>query len=303
MTAAIATDKLTKYYGKNPGILELDLEVHTGEVFGFLGPNGAGKTTTIRSLLDLIHPTSGSATVLGLDSVVDSVEIRRRTGYLPAELAMYDEMTARELVHYFGALRSFDAWEKVDALADRLELTLDQTIGSYSSGNRQKVGVIQAFMHEPELIILDEPTVALDPLIQQEFHRMVDEVRNEGRTVFLSSHVLPVVERLADRVGIVRKSRLVEVEEVPALKAKAVRRLDIVFKQPVETAEFAGLAGVQSVESIDDGRGIQVTIEGSVHEVMKASARYEIENVATHDGDLEDVFLTYYRADNDDDAA
>ena len=295
MSAAILTEGLSKYYGRTPGIIDLDLEVRIGEVFGFLGPNGAGKTTTIRTLLDLIHPTGGRATVLGLDSKVDSVEIRRRSGYLPAELELYEDMTGRELAFYFGSLREFDGWDRVVTLADRLEFDLDQRIGSYSSGTRQKIGIVQAFMHEPELLILDEPTIALDPLMQQEFYRMIDEVRAAGRTVFLSSHNLPVVERLADRVGIVRRSRLVVIEETEILKAKARRRLSLTFAEPVVPDSFRGLLGVLEVRSNQDGRFIEVVVEGSVDQVLKEASGHEIQNVVTHDGDLEDAFLAYYR--------
>ena len=303
MTAAIITDSLTKYYGKTPGIIDLDLEVQRGEVFGFLGPNGAGKTTTIRTLLNFLHPTSGTASVLGLDSAHDSLEVRQRTGYLPAELELYDDMTGRDLLFYFGSLRGFDSWQAADELADRLSLNLRQTIGSYSSGNRQKLGVVQAFMHSPELLILDEPTVALDPLMQQEFYRMIDEVRDDGRTVFLSSHVLPVVERLADRVGIVRQSRLVVVEEVGALKAKARRRLSMEFADPVDPAEFLSVPGVQEAASLDDGREIEVSVEGSVDGVIRTATRFELVNVVTREGDLEDAFLQYYSEQDSGDAA
>ena len=298
MTPAIITEKLSKYYGKTPGILDLDLEVSTGEVFGFLGPNGAGKTTTIRTLLNLLHPTSGRATILGLDSQADSVEVRKRCGFLPAELELYDEMTGRELAFYFGSLRGFDAWERVDALADRLNFDLDQKIGSYSSGTRQKIGILQAVMHEPELLILDEPTVALDPLMQQEFYQLIDEIRADGRTVFLSSHVLPVVERLADRVGIVRQSRLIVVEETETLKAKARRRLSLTFSGPVAPRMFEALPGVHEVRINENGHFLEVVVEGSVDPVLKEASKNEVENVVTHDGDLEDAFLAYYRADS-----
>ncbi|MFQ5966093.1 MAG: ABC transporter ATP-binding protein [Acidimicrobiia bacterium] len=297
MTAAIVTEQLSKYYGKTPGILDLDLEVSTGEVFGFLGPNGAGKTTTIRTLLDLLHPTSGRATILGLDSQTDSVEVRKRCGFLPAELELYDEMTGRELAFYFGSLRGFDAWDRVDTLAERLNFDLDQKIASYSSGTRQKIGILQAVMHEPELLILDEPTVALDPLMQQEFYQLIDEIRADGRTVFLSSHVLPVVERLADRVGIVRQSRLIVVEETETLKAKARRRLLLTFSGPVTPRTFETLPGVHEVRINENGHFLEVVVEGSVDAVLKEASKNEVENVVTHDGDLEDAFLAYYRTE------
>jgi len=300
MTAAILTDHLTKNYGATPGIVDLNLEVHAGEVFGFLGPNGAGKSTTIRTILDLLHPTSGSATVLGYDTHRESTEIHRRIGYLPGDLAMYDRMTAREMLTYFSALRSVDTMAAVALLAERLELDLDRKIGSYSSGNRQKVGIVQAFMHEPELLILDEPSGGLDPLMQQEFYRMIDEVHSEGRTVFLSSHVLPEVERTADRVGIVRHSRLVAVETVEGLKTKARRHFQFVFADPIDPAVFAALPGVSSVAPSHDGYGVDIYVEGPVDRVLHTASEYRMENVISHEGDLEDAFLAFYK---DDDAA
>ena len=292
--AAIVTEGLTKYYGTTPGIVDLDIDVQVGEVFGFLGPNGAGKSTTIRTLLHLLHPTSGSGTILGMDIRKDSVDIRRRTGYLPGDLAMYNDMTAQQLFEYFSALRRADTRLMVEELAGRLQLDVTRKIGSYSSGNRQKVAIVQAFMHEPELLILDEPSMGLDPLMQQEFYRMIDEVKSEGRTVFLSSHILPEVERLADRVGIVRESRLVTLETVAALRAKALRRLEIVFTHPVDVGEFAALPAVHRSGKTHNGRGVDLAVEGNLDQVMAVAGRYTIENIRSRDGDLEDAFLAYY---------
>jgi len=294
MTSAIVAEGLTKYYGTTPGIVDLELEVRTGEVFGFLGPNGAGKSTTIRTLLDFLHPSSGSARIFGLDSHRDSLAIRRRVGYLPADLALYPELTGRELLHYFGALRGSTTDRSADALAERLGLDLDRRNGEYSSGNRQKVGIVQAFMHEPELLILDEPTSGLDPLVQQEFHRLIDEVRDAGRTVFLSSHVLPEVERLADRVGIVRESRLVAVDTVEAIKQKALRRIEIRFGEAVDAAPFAALPGVRSAESTPNGRGLTILATGEIDGLLRMASAHPIEGLRTHEADLEQVFLAYY---------
>lgn len=292
--AAIVTERLTKYYGKTPGIIDLDIEVNVGEVFGFLGPNGAGKGTTIRTLLHMLHPTSGSGTILGMDIRQDSVDIRRRIGYIPGDLAMYNDMTAQQLFEYFSALRHADTRLMVEELADRLQLDVSRKIGSYSSGNRQKVAIVQAFMHEPELLILDEPSTGLDPLMQQEFYRMIDEVQAEGRTVFLSSHILPEVERLADRVGIVRESRLVALETVTALREKAVRRLEIVFAAPVDASLFSALPGVRRSESTHTGRGVDIAVEGNLHQVMAVAGRHTIENIRSQEGDLEEAFLAFY---------
>jgi ABC-2 type transport system ATP-binding protein len=298
MTIAIEAVGLTKYYGDTPGIVDLDLEAVTGEIFGFLGPNGAGKSTTIRTYLDLLHPSSGMVTILGYDSHEESVDIRRRTGYLPGDLSMYDDMTAREMLRYFSSLRGVDTTARVEELADRLQLDLDIKIGSYSSGNRQKVGIVQAFMHDPELLILDEPSTGLDPLMQQEFYQMLDEVRQAGRTVFLSSHILPEVERTADRIGIVRNSRLVTVQTVDDLKAKARRHFQIVFAEQISPTEFAELPGVQSAMSSHDGFGVDILIEGPVDGLLGKAAEHRMENVISHEGDLEDAFLSFYQEDD-----
>jgi ABC-2 type transport system ATP-binding protein len=298
MTIAIEAVGLTKYYGDTPGIVDLDLEVMTGEIFGFLGPNGAGKSTTIRTYLDLLHPSSGTVTILGYDSHEESVEIRQRTGYLPGDLSMYDDMTAREMLRYFSSLRGVDTTARVEELADRLQLDLDIKIGSYSSGNRQKVGIVQAFMHDPELLILDEPSTGLDPLMQQEFYQMLDEVRQAGRTVFLSSHILPEVERTADRIGIVRNSRLVTVQTVDDLKTRARRRFQIVFAEQISPAEFSELPGVQSAVSSHDGYGVDILIEGPVDGLLGKAAEHRMENVISHEGDLEEAFLAFYVADD-----
>ena len=295
MSSAIVAEGLTKFYGPTPGIVDLDLEVRRGEVFGFLGPNGAGKSTTIRTLLDFLRPTRGRASVLGLDSHRDSLAIRRRIGYLPADLALYPEMTGRELLHYFGNLRGTPVNARADALAERFELDLDRRNGDYSSGNRQKVGIVQAFMDEPELLILDEPTSGLDPLMQKEFYALIDEVRGAGRTVFLSSHVLPEVERLADRVGIVRKSRLVAVDTVDAIKQKALRRIEIRFVDPVDPAPFRAVEGVQRAEANNGGRTLTIDIAGAIDGVLRLASARAIEDLRARDADLEEVFLAYYQ--------
>ena len=293
MNAAVETSGLTKFYGRTRGIEDVDLEVRVGEVFGFLGPNGAGKSTTIRILLDFIRPTSGVASVLGMNARSDSIAIKRRVGYLPGELAMYDKMTAREMLGYFAGLRGMSDLGDVDILSERLELDLDIKIRKYSTGNRQKVGLVQAMMHRPELLVLDEPTSGLDPLIQAEVHRMLDEVRKEGRTVFLSSHVLPEVERVADRVGIIRRGRLVVVDDVAQIKRHAVRKLVIRFAEPVMASEFDGLPAVVGTQTISDHE-VEVSVEGSVDPVIKRAALHETVSISADDGDLEAAFLAYY---------
>ena len=302
MGPIISTEGLTKHYGMTLGIEDVTFDVREGEVFGFLGPNGSGKSTTIRLLLDLIRPTRGTSTVLGLDSRADAIEIHRRVGYVPGELAMYEKMTGRELLGYFASLRGLDDVGRAPEIAERLQLDVDQRIRSYSSGNRQKVGLVQALMHDPELLILDEPTSGLDPLAQREFYRIVLEARATGRTVFLSSHILPEVERIADRVGIIRNGKLVVVEEVSVLKHKALRKLEMRFARPVPEAEFSGLDTVHNIESEDGGAVIILTVAGSVDPVIKAAASHELISLVSHEGDLEEAFLAYYQTAEDGDA-
>jgi ABC-2 type transport system ATP-binding protein len=299
VSAAIETSGLTKYYGDAPGIIDLDLDVQVGEVFGFLGPNGAGKSTTIRMLLNFLFPTEGSGEVLGLDIVKGSMEIRHRTGYLPGDLALYDAMTAREYLIYFANLRKVDARAEMEQLADRFDLDLDRKIKDYSTGNRQKVGVVNAFMHKPELYILDEPTAGLDPLMQQEFNELIREVKRDGATVFLSSHILPEVDRIADRVGIVRKSRLIAVDTLESFKAQAHQAVTIQFGSPVDVASFASLPSVTSAESRNDGTVVALTVKGDIDAIIKKAGSLEVVSISTRADELEEVFLSYYSDDDD----
>lgn len=294
---AIRTLGLTKFYGKHRGIEDVDLEVQVGEVFGFLGPNGSGKSTTIRLLLDLLRPSSGAASVLGLNPRTDAVAVRRRVGYLPGDLSMYPAMTGRQLCSYFSSLRGIEVPVVIDRLAARLRLDLDRRIGDYSTGNRQKVGLVQAFMHDPDLLILDEPTSGLDPLMQQEFYAMVDEAKQAGRTVFLSSHLLPEVEKVADRVAIIRDGTIATVENVAELKRQAIRRMEIQFAKPTDPSPFETLSAVRRVDLSDDRTTVMLVVEGSIDGVVKTAASYEVHNIVSHDGDLEDVFLDYYRSE------
>jgi ABC-2 type transport system ATP-binding protein len=299
MTDAIRTRALTKVYrGGTVAVRELDLSVRAGEVFGFLGPNGAGKTTTIRILLDLLRPTSGAAEVLGRDPRRAGVDARRRIGYLPGDLPLYPKLTARETLAYLAALRGGVASGSIAGLTERLELPLDRPVGTLSHGNRQKVGLVQAFMHEPDLLVLDEPTGGLDPLLQQEFHRLVEEAAADGRTVFLSSHVLSEVERVADRVGVIRAGRLVALEEITALQQRATRRLEVELAGAVEAAPFARLPNVREARA--EGRRLHLVVEGSLDAVVKALAQHEVVTLTSHEPDLEEFFLDLYRAGPDD---
>jgi len=295
-TAAIRTEGLTKDYGAGNGLFGLDLEIERGEVFGFLGPNGAGKSTTMRLLLDLIRPSRGSATLLGLDSRAGSLAIRRRVGYLPDGFALYPKLTGAELLDYLAELRGgVDEGSRV-ALAERFRAELDRPIGELSTGNRQKIGLIQAFMHGPELLILDEPIAGLDPLVQQSLHTLLGEVTRTGGTVFLSSHTLSEVERVADRVAILRGGRLMVVDSLDNLRAVAVQRLEVAFAgEPPDPRRFLPLAGVRSAELA--GSHMLISFAGSADPLVKALADFEVRSITSHDDDLEEIFLRYYRGE------
>lgn len=295
MNTVIVTEHLTKYYGQKRGIIDLSLTVQRGEVFGFLGPNGAGKTTAIRLLLDVIRPTRGRAEVLGMDTQLHSVDLHRRIGYLPGELALYDTLTGRELLSYFAHLRRGVDWGYVDELAERLDLDLSRPIRTLSRGNKQKVGLIQAFMHRPELLILDEPTSGLDPLVQQEFYRLIREVRATGGSVFLSSHIMAEVEQICDRVGIIREGQLVVVDEVKGLKARSLRHIEITFAGPIPSEAFAGLQNIRDLQ-VQNGL-VRCTVAGPVDALIKAAAQFEAVSITSREPDLEEIFLTYYRGE------
>ncbi|MGO9821569.1 MAG: ATP-binding cassette domain-containing protein [Solirubrobacteraceae bacterium] len=291
---AIAIAGLSKDYGDGRGLFELELEVERGEVFGFLGPNGAGKSTTMRLLLDLIKPSAGSAAVLGFDTQAESLEIRRRIGFLPGDLFMYRKLTGRAMLDYLASLRGGVDRGLRDALAERFDADLDRPIHELSTGNRQKLGLIQAFMHEPELLILDEPIGGLDPLVQQSFHALLAEVSAAGRTVFLSSHTLSEVERVTHRLAILRQGRLVVVDSLENLRKVAVQRLEIEFGEPVAPAQFRALPGVRDVSA--DGRTLRVAFEGTADAVVKAAAGHEVRAIRAQEDDLEEIFLSYYRS-------
>jgi ABC-2 type transport system ATP-binding protein len=290
---AISTERLVKRYGRNRGLDGLDLEVRRGEVYGFLGPNGAGKTTTIRLLLDLIRPTEGRATVLGLDPRRDGVALRDRVGYLAGDFVVDGRQTGRELLTYLGNLRGGVPHARVDELAARLDLDLSRRIRTLSKGNRQKLGVVQAFMHAPELLILDEPTGGLDPFLQQEFAVMAHEAREAGQTIFMSSHVMSEVQRTADRVGIIREGRLVTVERVEILRERAVRKVEIHFDTPVQAAEFAALPGVRDLRV--DGVVLRCRLAGRADALVKAAGRHTVIDLLSEEPDLEELFFAYYR--------
>jgi ABC-2 type transport system ATP-binding protein len=296
VSAAIRTEGLSKHFGSIAALEDVHLDVQPGEIVGYLGPNGAGKTTTIRLLLDFIRPTSGRAEVLGLDVHTASIEIRRRVGYLPGELALYDRMTGEQHCAYLGALHGTNDLSVARAVAERLDLDLSRPVGELSRGNKQKVGIAAAFMHRPEVLILDEPTGGLDPLVQQEFHRLLREAAAEGAGIFLSSHVLTEVERVADRVAIVRAGHLVAFEQIAALKARAPRRLEIHFAFAAPQDALAKIPGVHDVRIA--GRVATLVVDGSIDPVVKFLALHEVENIVSHAAELEEIFLAFYAEGN-----
>jgi beta-exotoxin I transport system ATP-binding protein len=294
-STAVLTERLTKRYGRRLGVDCLDLEVRPGEIFGFIGPNGAGKTTTIRLLLDLLHPTAGRAEVLGLDAHRDSVAVRASVGYLPGEFGLDVRMTCRELLAHFARLRRMDDLGVAPQLADRLGLDLDLPMGRLSRGNRQKIGVVQALFHRPPLLVLDEPTTGLDPLVQDTFLQMLRETREDGRTVFLSSHVLSEVERVCDRVAIVRAGRLAALETTDSLLEKRRKRVTMVFAEPVDASLFARLPGVSEVRA--EGNTVSLRLRDGIDAVVKAAARQTLVDMNIEHPTLDEVFMGYYEGE------
>jgi ABC-2 type transport system ATP-binding protein len=294
MTAVIHTEQLTKSYGPHRGITELDLDVHEGEIFGFLGPNGAGKTTTMRVLLDLIRPTSGRAEVFGIETTADPVAIHRRLGYLPGEFDLYDRLTGADTIGYFANLRGGVDAGYVAELIERLDFDPSRRFKEYSKGNKQKVGLIVALQHRPDLLILDEPTAGLDPLVQQTFFELVREARSEGRSVFLSSHIIDEVDRTCDRVAIIREGRLVQVDSIEAIRRLAFHHVELMFAAPVASALFTSIPGVSDVEVVDST--VRMRVAGPIGAVLAAAAPHGIVDVVSREPNLEDVFLAQYGA-------
>jgi ABC-2 type transport system ATP-binding protein len=288
----IETHGLTKEYGSTRAVVDLDLRVDAGQVFGFLGPNGAGKTTTIRMLLALQRPTSGEARVFGLDCRREDVEIHRRVGYLPGELALYPRMTGGQHLKWFARARGEHSRAYTHELVERFGVVLDRPLRELSKGNRQKVGLVIACMHRPPLLVLDEPTSGLDPLMQHEFERLVRETTGEGRTVFLSSHELDEVQRLANRVAIVREGRLVANDTVEALRRRAPRSVVVEFRDSVDPEVFRAIDGVSVVSSTGARLTMQVT--GALGPVVRAIADRDPLDLVVRPADLDELFLDLY---------
>jgi ABC-2 type transport system ATP-binding protein len=292
MTDIIQIEKLTKTYGSHRGIDEVDLMVGEGEAFGFLGPNGAGKTTTIRTLLDHIRPTSGRALVFGIETTVDPVAIHRRVGYLPGEFTLYDKLTGGQTIEYFANLRgSVDPAYQADLIA-RLDIDPSRKFREYSKGNKQKIGLVVALQHRPDLLMLDEPTSGLDPLVQQTFYEIIREAKAEGRTIFLSSHILSEVEKTCDRVAIIREGRLIKVDRVEALRDLAHHQVELVFAGEVPIGAFAAIPGVSDVTAED--HLLRLRVSGPITPVVREAARYELRDFVSREPSLEETFLAMY---------
>ncbi len=292
MTAIVQIEKLTKSYGAQRGIIEVDLSIEQGEVFGFLGPNGAGKTTTIRTMLDLIRPTSGRALVFGIESSADPVAIHRRVGYIPGEFTLYDRLTGKQTLAYFANLRGGVDAAYQQRLIERFELDPSRRFREYSKGNKQKVGVVIALQHRPELLVLDEPTSGLDPLVQQTFFATLREAVADGASVFLSSHILSEVEKSADRVAIIREGRIVKTDTVEGLRDLAHHQVELRFAGPVPTSEFEHLPGVSDV--VADDHVLRLRVAGPITPVVQAAARYELLDFVSREPSLEETFLAQY---------
>jgi len=297
MSLAIETEKLTKAYGRKArGIVDVDLAVEEGEVFGFLGPNGAGKTTMVRTLLGFLGPTGGRGEVFGLDIRKKSVEVRARVGNLPGEFSLEDKMTGEGLLRYFARLRGVKDLGYARELAERFGAELHRPMRRLSRGNKQKIGLVQAMFHRPPLLMLDEPTGGLDPLVQEEFLDIIEEVKAEGRTVFFSSHNLAEVERVCDRVGIIRGGRLVAVETTDTLVDKSFRHVVLTFAEDVDPKPFEALPGVRDLRA--GGNRLAFTLYDDLDEVVKLAAGHQLVNMEYERPSLEEVFLTYYEREN-----
>jgi len=282
---------LTKKYGDVVGIKDLDLDVHEGEILGFLGPNGAGKTTTIRTCLGLLQKTSGDVKIFGLDSHEDSIEIRRRTGYLPGDFGMYPDLKVKTILSYLLSQSGVSDESRMKELSERLELDINRKYGNLSKGNKQKVGLVQAFMADQDLIIMDEPTSGLDPLMQQKCYELLREEKAKGKTIFMSSHILAEVEEVCDRVAIIRNAELQVVEEIGSLKEKMGKKLEIEFENSVDPSLFS-IEGVDDFEM--DGRKATMIVTSNLDQVIKKISQQNIINMSLETFSLEQLFLTYY---------
>ena len=289
---AIKTAGLTKDYGGHRGIFDLDLEVHSGEAFGFIGPNGAGKTTTLRLLMDLVRPTRGTASLLGMDTQHDGVQIRRLTGYLPGEAPEYPNHTGERILDLLAHLRGGVDPKRITALAQQFDLDLHRKYREYSHGNKQKIWIIQAFMHDPRLLILDEPTTGLDPLMQQSFRQLVQEAKSRGSTIFLSSHVLPEVQEICDRIGVVHEGTLRQVGTMRELRLSNRHRVEATFENSLDESNLKTVPGISDVRLLD--HHLQCTMTGKIEPLLEALQPASVISLDSSEMSLEEIFLTEY---------
>ena len=291
MESVIQTQDLTKFYGKSRGIESVNITVNRGDIFGFLGPNGAGKSTAIRTLLDFIRPSSGSASLFGMDSHRDTVRIKKRIGYIPGDFGLFGNMTGWKYLEYFGRVRGgYDA-EAAQLYARRMDIKLDRRMKEYSRGMRQKVAIIQAFMNSPDLIIMDEPTNGLDPLVQQTFMDMIHEKAGEGTTIFMSSHVLSDVEKVCNRVAIIKEGKIATEEKVEDLRKKAGNIIQVKFVEDVSPDVFT-MAGVHS--PVRQNGYLRMTVTGNMESVLGEISHYQVADITIHQMTLEEIFMHYY---------
>lgn len=289
---AIETDKLTKYYGKSRGIVEVDMKVKEGEVFAFIGPNGAGKSTFIRTILNLIHPTSGKAIVLGKDITKDGKEIRKHIGYLPSEVNYYETMTAIQVLNYSKDFYGIKDTKRIKELAEIFQLDLSKKVKSLSLGNRKKVGIIQTLLHDPKLLILDEPTSGLDPLMQNKLFDIILEEQKKGKTIFFSTHVLSEVNKVCDRLALIKDGKIIKVENVEDINKNTFKILNVTFSKKVDRELFKDL-DISKVEG--EGQHFRLYFNGTVNEIIKRFIDIEIKNIRIEEPSLEDVFMEYYK--------
>ncbi|MFD1780915.1 ATP-binding cassette domain-containing protein [Fredinandcohnia salidurans] len=287
----IEIQNLTKMYGKSRGIEDISFHVEEGEIFGFIGPNGAGKSTTIRTMLSLIYPTSGSAKIFGKDTVQFSSEVKKEIGYLPSEVFYYDNMKVKDLLKYSASFYKKDCSKRIKELAEMMELDLNRKIDDLSLGNKKKVGIVQGLLHEPKLVILDEPTSGLDPLMQQRFFDLLEEENKKGVTILFSSHILSEVQRLCDRVAIIKEGKIVTVEKISTLKDNNFKRFEVESLAPIEKNYFS-IPGVNDLEVTD--KKISFLFKGNINTVMEKIAGIEITNLSVTEPDLEEIFMHYY---------
>jgi ABC-2 type transport system ATP-binding protein len=289
--SVIVLEKLTKYYGKTRGIEDLTFDVKEGEIFGFIGPNGAGKSTTIRTLLSLIRPTSGKATIFGMDIVKDAPEIAKNVGYLPSEVFYYDNMKVKELLNYSASFYKKDCSKRIRELSEAMDLDLDRKIEDLSFGNKKKVGIVQGLLHEPKLILLDEPTSGLDPLMQKKFFDLLEEENKKGATVLFSSHILGEVQKLCHRVAIIKDGRIIRLDNIENLRGETYKRFNI----ETEDKLYNGLLNLPGVDDVmKDEKSANFLYKGDINLVMKELSGLKLKNILIEEPSLEEVFMHYY---------